>query len=273
MTTHDEYLAALPKRQRVALEALRRIIRAAATGAEECISYRLQAYRLYGKVLVLFGAAATHCAFYPGSGAAVAAHRHDLEGFSTSTGTIRFDPDTPLPAALVRMIVKYRIAENTGGTRQVKQTSARPPATRASTGTAARPRSRANRPRANAGPSAGDLITARIAALGDWRAHALRRVRQLILEADAGITEEWKWNTPVWSHHGIVCTGESYKHAVKLTFARGASLQDPARLFNASLDGNVRRAIDIREGETLDGPSFKALIRAAVAVNLSGKRK
>jgi hypothetical protein len=124
------------------------------------------------------------------------------------------------------------------------------------------------------GKSAPQLITARISELGDWRGEALRRVRELIKQADPQIVEEWKWRgTPVWSHNGIVCTGESYKQIVKLTFAKGASLKDPRRLFNSSLEGNVRRAIDIHEGEKIDESAFKNLIRAAVALNLAGKRR
>jgi hypothetical protein len=116
--------------------------------------------------------------------------------------------------------------------------------------------------------SAADLITARVRELGDWRGATLARVRELIHAADPEIVEEWKWRgTPVWSHDGIVCTGESYKAIVKLTFAKGAALDDPKKLFNASLDGNVRRAIDLHEGDTLDATAFKALIRAAVALN------
>ena len=121
------------------------------------------------------------------------------------------------------------------------------------------------------GRSASKLIDKRIAELGDWRGKTLSRMRKLIKEADPDIVEEWKWmGTPVWSDHGIICTGESYKSVVKLTFARGASLNDPARLFNSSLEGNVRRAIDIHEGETVDPAAFKALIRAAAALNTSG---
>ncbi|MCJ0765726.1 DUF1801 domain-containing protein [Variovorax terrae] len=117
---------------------------------------------------------------------------------------------------------------------------------------------------------ASERIDQRIAELGDWRGETLRRMRELIHEADPGIVEEWKWmGTPVWSHDGIICTGESYKSVVKLTFAKGASLKDPARLFNASLDGNTRRAIDIHEGEEVDAGAFQALIRAAVALNAS----
>jgi len=118
---------------------------------------------------------------------------------------------------------------------------------------------------------ASKLIDQRIAELGDWRGETLSRMRKLIKEADPDVVEEWKWmGTPVWSHDGIICTGESYKAIVKLTFAKGASLKDPARLFNASLDGNVRRAIDIHEGEKVDAGAFKALIRAAIALNTSG---
>jgi hypothetical protein len=129
------------------------------------------------------------------------------------------------------------------------------------------------------GQSASELISKRIAELGDWRGKTLSRMRTLIKEADPDVGEEWKWvkptnpGTPVWSHDGIICTGESYKSVVKLTFAKGASLKDPARLFNSSLDGNVRRAIDIHEGEEVDESAFKALVRQAVALNKSGKSK
>src|SRR5689334_257837 len=118
------------------------------------------------------------------------------------------------------------------------------------------------------GKAASRLIDQRIRELGDWRGETLARMRALILEADPEVIEEWKWmGTPVWSRHGIICTGESYKKVVKLTFARGASLPDPARLFNASLEGGTRRAIDLREGEALDAAAFRALVRAAVARN------
>src|SRR5262245_41912878 len=121
--------------------------------------------------------------------------------------------------------------------------------------------------------TASELISERIAELGDWRGETLGRMRKLIQEADPDVVEEWKWTNPVWSHDGILCTGESYKKAVKLTFARGAFLKDPARLFNSSLEGNLRRAIDIHEGERVDESAFKALVREAVALNRSGKSK
>ena len=120
------------------------------------------------------------------------------------------------------------------------------------------------------GRPASEMIDGRIAELGDWRGETLSRMRQLIKAADPGVVEEWKWGGPVWSHGGIICTGESYKAAVKLTFAKGASLKDPDHLFNSSLEGNTRRAIDIHEGETVDAGAFKALVRAAVALNASG---
>ena len=121
--------------------------------------------------------------------------------------------------------------------------------------------------------NASTLIDRKIADLGDWRGTTLARMRKLILEADPGVVEEVKWRgTPVWSHDGILCTGESYKAVVKLTFAKGAALADPARLFNASLEGNTRRAIDIHEGETVDAGAFKALVRAAVALNASAAK-
>ena len=123
-------------------------------------------------------------------------------------------------------------------------------------------------------PSASELISKRIAELADWRGETLSRMRKLIKDADPLVVEEWKWRgTPVWSHDGIICTGESYKQVVKLTFARGASLKDPARLFNSSFDGNVRRAIDIHQGEEVDQSAFKALVRQAVTLNSSGKPK
>ncbi|MCW5771872.1 MAG: DUF1801 domain-containing protein [Rhodospirillaceae bacterium] len=123
------------------------------------------------------------------------------------------------------------------------------------------------------GQTPSQLIDGRIDALGDWRGEVLGRLRALIKEADPDIVEEWKWRgVPVWSHDGIVCTGETYRSVVKMTFAKGAALDDPAGLFNASLDGNVRRAIDIREGDTIDGTALKALIRAAVALNTTKSR-
>src|SRR3977135_2188126 len=127
---------------------------------------------------------------------------------------------------------------------------------------------------ASQGQSASELISKRIGELGAWRGKTLGSMRKLIKKADPNVVEEWKWmGTPIWSHDGIICTGESYKSVVKLTFAKGASLKDPARLFNSSLDGNVRRAIDIREGEVVDESAFTALIRQAVALNRSGKSK
>ena len=123
------------------------------------------------------------------------------------------------------------------------------------------------------GPSASELISKRIAELGDWRGAVLSRVRKLIKKADPDVVEEWKWMNPVWSHDGIICTGESYKSAVKLTFAKGAFLKDPARLFNSSLEGNTRRAIDIHEGEEVDESALQALVRQAAALNRSGASK
>ena len=125
------------------------------------------------------------------------------------------------------------------------------------------------KPASPSGKSASRLIDKRIRELGGWRAETLVRMRALILEADPGITEEWKWKTPVWSRDGIICTGEAYKNTVKLTFARGASVPDPSQLFNASLEGNTRRAIDIHEGEKVNARAFKALVQAAVARNSS----
>ncbi|MDM0023942.1 DUF1801 domain-containing protein [Variovorax saccharolyticus] len=126
----------------------------------------------------------------------------------------------------------------------------------------------------NPGQSASELISRRIAELGDWRGQTLGRMRKLIHEAVPEVVEECKWmGTPVWSHDGILCTGESYKDKVKLTFAKGAALKDPSHLFNASLDGNVRRAIDIHEADEVDEPAFKALMREAAALNSAGKAK
>jgi hypothetical protein len=127
---------------------------------------------------------------------------------------------------------------------------------------------------ANPDQSASELISQRIVELGDWRGETLARMRRLIQEADPDVVEEWKWmGTPVWSHDGIICTGESYKKVVKLTFAKGASLPDPATIFNASLEGNTRRAIDIAEGEEVDEAAFKALVREAIALNSAARSK
>jgi|SRR5450631_1784731 len=124
------------------------------------------------------------------------------------------------------------------------------------------------------GQSASELISKRIADLGDWRGETLSSIRKLIKKADPDVVEEWKWKgTPIWSHDGIICTGESYKNVVKLTFFKGASLEDPAGLFNSSLDGNARRAINLNEGEEVDESAFKALVREAVALNTSGTSK
>jgi hypothetical protein len=135
------------------------------------------------------------------------------------------------------------------------------------------------KPVASQNQSASTRISSRIEELGDWRGKTLSRMRALIKQADPDVVEEWKWakatspGTPVWSDHGIICTGESYKSVVKLTFAKGASLNDPRRLFNASLDGHVRRAIDIHEGEDVDESAFKALVREAAALNKAGRSK
>ena len=136
-----------------------------------------------------------------------------------------------------------------------------------------------NKSGANQDKSASELISKKIAELDDWRGETLSRIRTLIKEADPDVVEEWKWvkptnpGTPVWSHNGMICTGESYKNIVKLTFFNGASLKDPGRLFNSSLDGNARRSIDIHEGDKVDEAALKDLIRAAVALNLAGKKK
>jgi hypothetical protein len=143
---------------------------------------------------------------------------------------------------------------------------------RSRSGEGAVPATTRSRERAPADP-ASRLIDQRIRDLGGWRGETLARMRALVLAADPGITEEWKWNNPVWSHHGIVCTGEAYTKVVKLTFARGAGIPDPSRLFNSSLEGNTRRAIDIREGETVDAGAFKALVKAAVAQNGTPAKK
>jgi hypothetical protein len=132
----------------------------------------------------------------------------------------------------------------------------------------------ANPKRSTSAQSASALIDDRIHELGDWRGRTLANVRRIIHDADPDVVEEWKWRgTPVWSHGGIICTGETYKNVVKLTFAKGAALKDPSALFNSSLEGNVRRAIDIHEGDTIDATALKKLIRAAVALNVEGKKR
>jgi hypothetical protein len=126
---------------------------------------------------------------------------------------------------------------------------------------------------AQSGKSPSELIDARIEELGDWRGETLARLRALVKEADPEVVEEWKWNVPVWSHDGLICTGETYKNVVKMTFAKGAALRDPSRLFNSSLDGNTRRAIDFREGEKIDGQALRTLVRAAVTLNQAAAQK
>jgi hypothetical protein len=126
---------------------------------------------------------------------------------------------------------------------------------------------------ASDGESPSQLIDAKIAGLGDWRGETLAGIRALIRKTDPDVLEEWKWSIPVWSHDGLICTGETYKNKVKLTFAKGASLDDPAQLFNSSLDGNTRRAIDIFEGQPIDQKAFKALVKAAVALNQASVKK
>lgn len=123
------------------------------------------------------------------------------------------------------------------------------------------------------GPEASRLIDARIEELGDWRGRMLARIRTLVRQADPGVVEEWKWQVPVWSHDGLICTGEAYRNVVKMTFARGAALDDPAGLFNASLEGSTRRAIDFREGDEIDAEALKALVRAAATLNQSKTRR
>jgi hypothetical protein len=151
-----------------------------------------------------------------------------------------------------------------------KTTTAKPKAKKTAT---ARAKTKSSNTVAN-DTSAAHLIDERIAQLGDWRGDTLARMRELILGVDPEIVEEWKWmGTPVWSRHGIICTGESYKKVVKLTFAHGAKLPDPSRLFNSSLEGNTRRAIDIQEGEAVDAGAFKALVKAAIAHNATSKKK
>jgi hypothetical protein len=167
--------------------------------------------------------------------------------------------------------------KKTATKRPAKATQSRKAATKKTAAKKASPGAKAPKAPANDAASASQKITARIKELGGWRGATLSRMRKLIKDADPRVVEEWKWEkpssggTPVWSHNGIICTGESYKSVVKLTFFRGASLLDPARLFNSSLEGNARRAIDIREGEDVDEDAFKDLIRSAVSLNLSAK--
>ena len=240
--TIDEYLSPLSTEKRAALGRLRETIRAIIPEAEECITYGIPSFRLAGVVVAGFCATAKGCSYFPFSGSTLGALAHELQAYGQTKSSLHFHPETPLPATLVRKLIKARIAERTSGASQ--------------------------------GQPAAELISKRIAELGDWRGETLSRMRKLIKEADPDVVEEWKWRgTPNWSHDGIICTGESYKKVVKLTFAKGASLKDPARLFNSSLAGNARRAIDIHEGEEVDESAFKVLVRQAVALNSSGKSK
>ena len=245
--TIDEYLSPLSTEKRAALGRLRETIRSIIPEAEECITYGIPSFRLAGVVVAGFCATAKGCSYFPFSGSTLGTLAHELQAYGQTKSSLHFRPDTALPETLVRKLIKARIAEKKSGASQ--------------------------------GQPAPELISKRIAELGDWRGETLSRMRKLIKEADPDVVEELKWvkpsspGTPVWSHDGIICTGESYKNVVKLTFAKGASLEDPARLFNSSLDGNARRAIDIHEGEEVDESAFKALVRQAVALNSSGKSK
>ena len=240
--TIDEYLSPLSTEKRAALGRLRETIRSTIPEAEECITYGIPSFRLAGVVVAGFCATAKGCSYFPFSGSTLGALAHELQAYGQTKSSLHFHPETPLPATLVRKLIKARIAERTSGASQ--------------------------------GQPAAELISKRIAELGDWRGETLSRMRKLIKEADPDVVEEWKWRgTPIWSHDGIICTGESYKKVVKLTFAKGASLKDPARLFNSSLDGNARRAIDIHKEEEVNESAFKVLVRQAVALNSSGKSK
>jgi hypothetical protein len=233
------------------LQQIRLTIRQAAPEARETIGYNIPAFTLDG-TLVYFAAFKKHIGFYPPVRGDAKLEK-SVSIYAGEKGNLKFPLDRPIPLDLIRKIVKLR----------VKQSSAKAGAPR-----------KGKKPDPSQGEQASELISKKIAELGDWRGETLGRMRRLIREADPCAVEEWKWRgTPVWSHDGIVCTGESYKNVVKLTFARGASLKDPARLFNSSLDGNTRRAIDIREGEKVDESAFKALVRQAVALNSSAKSK
>ena len=239
----DEYIAASRAAVQPILEKIRRTIRAAAPGAEELISYRMPAFRWHG-ILVCFAAFKHHIGLYPPVSGDARLEK-SLAPFAGPKGNLKFPLDRPIPYALIRRVVLLRVRQNL----------ARVPARKAKR---------------------------RGAELGDWRGETLSVVRKLIQEADPDVMEEVKWRKPsnamlgipVWSHDGIICTGETYKDKVKVTFAKGALLSDRGKLFNASLDGNTRRAIDIRAEEMVDAGAFRALIRAAVGLNTaSGKEK
>ena len=244
----DSYIARSDPEARPKLEELRTLIRSTLPKAEERIWYGVPFYKYHGE-LAGFAAYRNHVSF--GFGAGVLHHddREMLErkGYITGKGTlqIRFDQRMPTPAIRKILGAKARMNEAKRGAK-----------------------------RAPNGADASEKITRRIRELGDWRGEALARIRRLIRDADPGIQEEWKWRgTPVWSQDGGVCTGESYKQVVKLTFFRGASLRDPKKLFNSSLEGNTRRAIDLREGGKLNEAAFKELIRAAVAANSAARAR
>lgn len=256
-TTADEYVDCLAGWQRSFVEALRHTVRAAAPGLEERLNRGHLAYFGSGPVLViraepervLFG-------FMRGQRLRLIEPRLKSRG-KDGLATLALRPDTPLrQETVVQLVLEAERLHRTPGE---------------PTGAVDKAAARAKAP--NRAESPSGLIDAKIASLGDWRGEMLARFRALVKEADPDVTEEWKWNIPVWSHHGLVCTGETYKKVVKTTFARGASVADPSGLFNSSLEGKVRRAIDFHEGAKLDETALKTLIRAAVAMNLSSGRR
>lgn len=287
--TIDAYIRSHPAGVQKILREIQRRIAKILPKAAQCMSYGIPTFDLAGQHVVHFAAFKKHIGFYPTS-SGISAFREQLGSYKHSRGAVQFPLDQPIPYALIAKITAFRKQEVTQLAGQRRPTTRRAAAaarielaepgrsagrgsaTRADRREAAGPRSKSSmkksEPQKSESPS--ELIDARIKELGDWRGKLLSRLRALIQQADPEVVEEWKWRgVPVWSHDGLICTGETYKNVVKMTFAKGAGLPDPAGLFNASLEGNTRRAIDFHEGAKIDAAALKSLIRAAVTLNKS----
>ena len=251
----DTYIAGVPEKIRQKLEKIRAAILAAAPGSVESISYQMPYYARRGNIpwrersIAWFGLQSRHIGLYIPP-PVITEHKKDLKGYATTKSAVHLPLEGEIPLQLIKKLVRARLEKNGTGTKALAASDLKEGLQEAA--------------------SPAQMIDARISELGDWRAKMLSEIRALVRQADPGAAEEWKWNNPVWSHNGIICTGETYKNTVKMTFARGASLEDPSRLFNSSLKGSTRRAIDFQEGDKIDGKALKALIRAASKMNRAG---
>ena len=266
-TTITAYIQAAPAAGRPLLRRLYEVLKSVAPEAEEAIKWGTPFF-IEPRFLFAFSAHKAHCNFVP-TASALAAFREQLKTHRTTKGTLQLPYSEPLPEKLIRRLAERSVQS----VRDRSDDSFWEPPADANGDEAPQPKPATQRKptkkkaAASLAESPSHLIDARIAELGDWRGALLGRLRAVIQAADPHVVEEWKWQVPVWSHDGILCTGETYKNVVKLTFANGAALPDPAGLFNSSLEGNTRRAIDFRESDKVDEKALKTLIRAAAAHN------